>query len=195
MFLAFVNGCGKEKKEAVKGDDAAQTQQPAEPLLIPAVEKIVGGEDLKGEQAAVREVIINYNRALIMSQINMASIGDMIGLTSKKEYTRMLASIEYDRSEGKIMSCTLRSLAFDKITIKGRGGTVRTKEEWLFEDRDVKTGGVVEPLKNFLYVVEYGVFKEEGKWVVNEVKVKEASEYLPPKGEAKRVTTTDTAVR
>lgn len=188
LFLSLA-GCGKEKSD-VKTEVPKEVKdvQKAKPFLNPDVENVSGGEDFKGEKAAIRELIIRYNKAVAAAQISMDNLAVLKGLTTKKEFTRMYASIEQDRGEGKIMSCTLRNLTFVKISLKGENeGVVRTAEDWFFEDRDRETGAAVSPLTDTEYEVEYGVVLREGVWLVNAIDLKKVAEYMPPRGEPKRV--------
>lgn len=192
LSFSFLAGCGKGKSdvetEVPKEVKDVQKVKEVKPFLNPEVENVSGGEDFKGDKAAIRELIIRYNKAVAAAQISMDNLAALKGITTKKEFTRMYASIEQDRGEGKIMSCTLRNLAFVKISLKGENeGIVRTVEDWFFEDRDVKTGAIITSLTDTEYEVEYSVVKMEGRWLVKAIDLKKVAEYMPPRGEPKRV--------
>lgn len=185
-IIFIIAGCAREEKEAGI-ESPAEKVEIVEPFLEPSVDNIAGGEGMTGEKAAVRELIINYNNIVVGAQIHIEEVGDLQELTTNNELIRMSASIEKDRSEGKIMSCTLKNLTFKEISLKGENGVVRTDENWLFEDREVATGKVMAPLKDAEYNVEYAVVKKEGRWLVDKIELKKAKEYSPPRWEPKRV--------
>lgn len=182
-------GCSREKKAAPAEAEKKNVEiSDIEPFLVPEIEKVEGEEGVAGEKAAVRDLIINYIREVISSQIRIGNLEKLQELADSKEFTRMNASLEKDRTEGKIMSCTLKNLRFDKISLKNAAGTVKTTEDWFFEDRDLKAGKVVTPFKDVEYEVVYNVKKEEGRWVVSGLELKKAVEYMPPRETPKRTT-------
>lgn len=183
LFMLILAACGDAAKKIEPKGEAPRI----EPFLAPIVEKVNGGEGLKEEKAAVKDVIINYNKAVVESQIYMEKLGKLKTLTTKSEYTRMYASLEKDRTDGKILSCTLKELTFKDISLGKDKGVVKTKEEWFFEDRDLKTGRKLSPYKNFEYDVEYNAEKHDGRWVVAHVDIKKAMEFVPPKKNPARV--------
>lgn len=176
--MLVLAACGDEVKKTEPKAEAPQI----EPFLAPVVEKVSGGEDLKGEKAAVKDLIVNYNKAVVEAQINMEKLGSLKRITTKNEYTRMYASLEKDRTDGKIMSCTLREIEFKEINAGKDKGVVKTREEWLFEDRELKTGKKLAPFKNFEYEVQYSVEKQSGRWVVGGIDIDKAMEFVPPRG-------------
>lgn len=187
LFVVLLAGCVGEKEKPSLETPKKEVLPVMEPFLAPEVENVSGGERFEGEKAAVRDLIINYNTELINSQIYMENLEKLRRHATKKEFIRMNASIEKDRVEGKIMSCTLRSLKFIKITVKGESGSVKTSEDWFFEDRDMKTGAVITPYRDYSYEVEYRVVKREGEWLVDSLDLKKAGEYMPPRGKPRRV--------
>lgn len=178
LSLLTLGACGEEVKKTEPKAEAPQI----EPFLAPVVEKVVGGEDLKGEKAAVRDLVVNYNKAVLESQINMEKLGNLKRITTKSEYTRMYASLEKDRTDNRIMSCTLREIEFKEINVDKGKSVVKTREEWLFEDRELKTGKKLAPFKNFEYEVQYTIVKQGGRWVVGGIDINKAMEFVPPRG-------------
>lgn len=184
ILLAFIGlvlaGCAKEKET---GTEAGKM---AEQFLRPAIEKVTGG-DWKGDKAGLKDLIVRYNEGVIQAQIHSESVMGLKELTTKREFTRMRASVEQDRAEGKIMSCTLRSLKFIDATMGEEEGVVKTTEEWFFEDRDLKTGAILVPFRDFEYEVEYKVVKEDGKLLIDGIELKRAQQFMPPRGEPRRL--------
>lgn len=179
-------GCKEEKKD-VKIEPAKEKVTTAgEPFLAPAVLNVTDGEDLKGDEAALRDLIISYNEVLVKAQIHMEEVKGLKDLTTREEFERVDANIKKDRVDGKIMSCTLNNLQFKKLMIKGEEGTVKTSEDWFFEDRDRETGKIIASVKDFEYDVEYRVIRKDNKWFVGGVTLGKISEYRPIRGTPKR---------
>lgn len=189
LSTTLLPGCSREKKAVPAEAEKKNVEiSDIEPFLVPEVVKVEGEDGVAGEKAAVRDLVINYNREAIISQVRIGNLENLRELADKKEFIRMNASIEKDRVDGMIMSSTLRNLRFDKISLNKDTGTVKTTEDWYFEDRDLKTGKVVTPFKDMEYKVEYKVIKKDGKWVISGLELKKAAEYMPPRGTPKRTT-------
>lgn len=186
LCLVFSAGCEREKKE-IKNEGVKKEIKAIEPFLVPAVENVSGGEDLTGDKAVLRDLIVTYNKNIVAAQIYLDDVAGLAELTTKSEFTRMYAYIQKDREDGKIMSCTLRNLKFTGISLEADTGTVKTMEDWFIEDRDLKTGKAAAQFKDIEYNVEYAVVKKKGKWLVDRVELKRVGEFTPPRANPKRV--------
>lgn len=188
-LVALSSGCTEEDKEIGSGLEKKEGEEilAVEHFLNPNVIEVRGGENFRGERAAVKDLIIKYNKTITLCLINFQKLTDLKEITTQKEFRRMYTSLEKDRTEGKIMSATLWDLHFNEISLKGANGVVKTTENWFFEDRDLKTGKIVVPYQDFEYETVYSVVKEDGKWLVAGIELKRVAGYTPPRGEPKRV--------
>ena len=130
--LVALIGCGRQEEEKVADLPERGEFMEVEPFLAPVVEKVTGKEEVKGEEAIIRDLIIRYNRVLVTIKINLDNIPSIKGLVTRREATKVRGLVEEDRTEERIMSCTLRELKFNNIFIEGDTGKVETSEEWFF---------------------------------------------------------------
>lgn len=191
LVLIFCLACGSREEE--KNPPPAPESEQAlaiDPFLLPDVENVSGGEAFQGEEARVRDLIVSYNKVVTKAQINAEELTKLRDFASEREVRRMAGHIQKDRMDGKIMSVSLRKLKFLEISLEDIKGTVKTSEDWFFEDRDLKTGEIMEAVRDMEYETEYSVVKKDGKkdgkWLVESIAFDRIGEFSPPRGEPSR---------
>ncbi|MCK4814166.1 hypothetical protein KA005_00225, partial [bacterium] len=137
--------------------------------------------------ARVRDLIVNYNKVIVKAQVKAEELSELKKFATVREIRRIAGHIQKDRMDGKIMSVSLRNLKFLEISLEDIKGTVKTSEDWFFEDRALGTGEIIEPYKDMEYEVEYSLEKKDGKWRVDRITFDRIGEFAPPRGNPRRV--------
>mgnify|MGYP001577914302 FL=1 len=122
------------------------------------------------EEFLVKETIKNYTRVLIEAY-KTGNPGLFKGLAAEKEIRKRDIMISSWLSAGEYMDADLKKLKFKEVKITSDTAVVKTSEKWTFQYRDVKTEEVVDPQKTVSYEMAYTLVKEDGRWLVSELRI------------------------
>jgi hypothetical protein len=126
------------------------------------------------EKEAIRRLIGMYNRAIVAAygELNLAPLESVAGEAHVKKVDTIINS--YMESD-QVMEADLLGLGFKDIKIESDRATVRTFEDWQYQWVNVKTGEIIEPMKDIHYEMIYHLVRNEGKWLVESLQEVEES--------------------
>ncbi|SNB47388.1 hypothetical protein [Geobacter sp. DSM 9736] len=147
----------------------ACSKEPAPPVKNPA--SPVGNPSTSADpEARVKEVIMRYNQLLAYGyqNLNMNPLQEVASVRqAEKAYHHMAALGE----GGVRMLSHLKQIDFEKMDLSDRKAVVRTREVWDFSYSDIRTEKRKDDVKDFLYLMEYTLVDDNGRWLIQETAV------------------------
>lgn len=142
--------------------DAASPSKPAPPQR----ERIYAGSTAEDQ---VKNVILRYDQLLIYGydNLNMNPLQEVTTADQAQKAYHHMAAI----GEGGVrMTSHLNKIDFIQVTLPQAGkAVVKTREIWDFAYNDIKTGVKKEEQKDFVYLMEYTLEYQGGRWLITQI--------------------------
>ena len=163
LFILF-NGCSKEESTtAGKGERENKEIK----LIDPPYDTALSGKE------GIENTIKGYNQAMINALLADPYFKILRKYATEKEVQRVFIDVEFDMNKGEAMRSWQKELVFENISSSENEGHADTSEVWDYEYVSLKTKEVVQPKATVRYKLRYALIKEDGKWVVSNIKERE----------------------
>lgn len=173
LYLALsclmLTACTKKADEPKKGKAAVP---PREAVFIGAA-----------PEDQVKNVIMRYNQLLVFGydNLNMNPLQEVAVIRlAEKAYHHMAAIGE----GGARMVSHVTKIDFPNVSFASPGkALVKTREVWDYAYHDIDTGVKKEEIKNFVYLVDYRLEHQEGRWMIVDIAAREEASSKPPQSQ------------
>jgi hypothetical protein len=126
------------------------------------------------EKVEIKNVVSAYNK-MLPEALARPDARVMEYFTSPYELKRIQAYITYLRKDGRLLVSELKKIDFTDATFLkgGMDAAVKTREIWIYYYIDEKTRKRITEDETLGYENTYKLRKEDKRWVVNKVEIKE----------------------
>lgn len=172
-MLAGCNGSPVEKQAE------AGKEKPPVAVGVPQRVDLFTGNTAEDQ---VKNTIMRYNQLLVYGydKLNMNPLQEVATVRQAEKAYHHMAAI----GEGGVrMTSAVKKTDFTKITFPiPEKAEVKTRELWDFAYNDIKTGVKKEEMKDFVYLMNYWLERQNGRWIIVDIR---AAEETPAPADAK----------